>query len=65
MVAYVEHSDGFRGYMQAYSLGLGVVCISTFRKGYACQLQWEGTKLAVCIACTLASIPIANMRMNI
>ena len=45
MVAYVKHSNGFRGYMQAYSLGLGVVCISTFRKGYACQLQWEGTVL--------------------
>ena len=22
MVAYVEHSDGFRGHMQAFSLGL-------------------------------------------
>ena len=35
MVAYVERSDGFQGYTQAFSLGLGVVCISTFRKGYA------------------------------
>ena len=42
MVACVERSGVFRGYMQAYSLGLGVVCISTFRKGYACQLHAVG-----------------------
>ena len=39
MVACVERSGGFRRHMQAYSVGLGVVCINTFRKGYACQLQ--------------------------
>ena len=58
--------------MQAYSLGLGVVCISTFRKGYMLASYRENIgkahnyqKLAVCTACTLTSIPITNMCMKI
>ena len=52
--------------MQAYSLGLGVVCISTFRKVSDMLASYSRKahnykKLAVCTACTRTSIPITNM----